>query len=221
LLDICADVARPFDVVFNVTKSVVGIVGVKICDCMPSLELQGRSLSWVHVLKYLGIEFQLGVYLKANISARVNKFTCAVCAVLRQKLHGYEKVYVELIIKKCMPILFYGLGAFALTSEMLNAISQVWNMAFRFVFGLRKHDSTRHVFLNCNTMSLKFLFEERVLIFLESLICCENVLLHNLWCWLHSSIWCINLFTQYGLCGRETKSAIKCRVNEAFLDYCA
>jgi hypothetical protein len=115
-----------------------GFVGDKLSTCAPVLELQGRLLSWVSVIKYLGIDFKLGSIMQADLSGRARKFQCAVCAILRNKLPGHESVYVELILKKCMPVLFYGIGVFSLNSNMLNMLSQMWNMAFRFVFGLRK-----------------------------------------------------------------------------------
>jgi hypothetical protein len=72
---------------------------------VPVLELQGRHLSWVDSIKYLGIVFSLGCTMQADLSDRARKFQCAVCAILRNKLSGYETVYTELILKKCMPIL--------------------------------------------------------------------------------------------------------------------
>jgi hypothetical protein len=220
LLDVCTEVAGLFDIVFNVTKSVAGVVGTKVSSCIPVLELQGRQLSWVDTVKYLGINFKLGTIMQADMSNRARKFQCAVCSVLRNKLPGHELVYTELVIKKCMPILCYGLGVFNLNSSTLTNMSQVWNMAFRFVYGLRKHDSTRNVFLMCNTMSLKYLFEERVLLFLDSLKQCNNVLMRNLWCWVHVSDWHRMFLTRYGLCGLENSRVIRSHVRLAFVDYC-
>jgi hypothetical protein len=220
LLDVCAEVAAMYDITFNVDKSVAGFVGDKLSTCAPLLKLQGRLLSWVNVVKYLGIDFKLGSKMQADLSCRARKFQCAVCAVLRNKLPGHESVYVELILKKCMPILFYGIGVFSLSSNMLNMLSQMWNMAFRFVFGLRKFDSTRHVFQMCNTMSLKYLFDERVLLFLDCVKLSDNALLHNLWCWIRMREWFLQLLTRYDLLGVENRHTIRLHVSKAFEDYC-
>ena len=75
-----------------------------------------------------------------------------------------------------MPILFYGLGAFKVNSCNVVSITHVWNMAFRFIFGFVKYDSTRLVLQACKTMSLKFLLEERVLLFCDSLRHSDNML---------------------------------------------
>ena len=220
LLHICSDVALIFDIIFNVSKSVAGFVGIKLSNLVCSLDIQGRQLSWVDIIKYLGIEFKLGTHLQADLSSRVRKFQSAVCAVLRHKLTGHELVYVEIILKKCMPILFYGLGAFDINSYTRNTLSQVWNMAFRFVFGLNKHDSTRHALQCCNTMSIKFLFDERLLVFFHNLSQCESDLLHNLWCYMFRSKRYCKLFTQYCLCGLETKRCLRMCLKTAFNNYC-
>jgi hypothetical protein len=220
LLDVCAEVAAKYDILFNVNKSVAGFVGDKLSTCAPVLELQGRLLSWVSVIKYLGIDFKLGSKMQADLSCRARKFQCAVCAILRNKLPGHESVYVELILKKCMPVLFYGIGVFSLNSNMLNMLSQMWNMAFRFVFGLRKFDSTRLVFQMCNTMSLKYLFDERVLLFLDCVKSNDNALLHNLWCWIRTREWFFQLLARYDLLGVENRFTIRRHVSKAFEDYC-
>jgi hypothetical protein len=96
LLDVCAEVAAMYDITFNVDKSVAGFVGDKLSTCAPLLELQGRLLSWVNVVKYLGIDFKLGSKMQADLSCRARKFQCAVCAVLRIWRFVLSMVYVNL-----------------------------------------------------------------------------------------------------------------------------
>ena len=98
-----------------------------------------------------------------------------------------------------MPILFYGLGAFDIISYTLNALSQVWNIAFRFVFSVYTHDSARLAFQFCNTMSIKFLFDKRLLAFVENFSHSPRELLHNLWCYLFRSKRYCKLFALYCL----------------------
>jgi hypothetical protein len=187
---------------------------------VPVLELQGRHLSWVDSIKYLGIIFSLGCTMQADLSDRARKFQCAVCAILRNKLSGYEAVYTELILKKCMPILFYGLGVFNINANMINVLSQVWNMAFRFIYGLRKHDSTRLVLQGSGTMSLKFLFDERMLLFLDSIKRSNNVFLCNLLYWVHMREWYVRLLAKYNLYGVECRRTIRSSVHNMFNEYC-
>ena len=70
-----------------------------------SLEIRDRQLAWGDVINYLGIEFKVGNHLQADLSSRVRKFQSAVCTVLRYNLARRELVYIETILKKCMPIL--------------------------------------------------------------------------------------------------------------------
>ena len=158
--------------------------------------------------------------MQADLSSRVCKFKSAVCAVQRHKLAGHELVYKEIILKKYMPILFYGLGTFDINSYTLNTLSQVRNMVFRFVFDLNKHDSTWHAFQCCNTITIKFLFDEKLLVFFVNFPYCEKNLLHNLWCYIFKSKRYSKLFTQYYLCGLESKRCTRLCIKTAFSDYC-
>ena len=72
---------------------------------------------------------------------RIDTFIASVCTVLQFKIISYEIVFAEIIIQKCLPILFYGLDCCALNT--LNFVSRVWNMAFKWLYNLRKYDSTR------------------------------------------------------------------------------
>ena len=160
--------------------------------------------------------------MKADMFSRTRKFQCAVCSLLRQKVTGFEFVYVELIIKKCMPILFYGLGAHDLNSCKVASMTCVWNMAFRFIFGLAKYDSTRQVLQACKTMSLKCLLEEQMLLFCDSPRHSDNILLYNIWNWIYR---CPNskynsLLCKYKLYGLEGTPCIRLKVKQSFDMYC-
>ena len=185
LLNVCSDVACLFDIVFNVTILFAGFVGNRLSNCNLRLELQGRQIRWCKVIKYLGFEFKLSSCMKADMSSRTRKFQCAVYSLLRQNVTGFEFMYVELTRKKCMPILFYGLGAFDENSCNVVSITHVWNMAFRFIFGLAIYDSTRQVLQARKTISLKFLLEERMLLFCDSLRHSDNMPLFNIWNWIY------------------------------------
>ena len=70
-------------------------------------------------------------------------FYAAISSVLKDKLFGFERVYVNVLLSKCRPILFYGLDSMVVNSSIVQAVIKAWNMAFRWIFGLRKFDSTR------------------------------------------------------------------------------
>ncbi len=55
----------------------------EVSACVSVLELQGRDLSWVNAIKYLGIVFGLGHIIQADLSDQARNFQCAVCTTLR------------------------------------------------------------------------------------------------------------------------------------------
>ena len=111
---------------------------------------------------------------------RLNKFYAAVNSVLKDKLFGFERVYVHVLLSKCLPILIYGLDSMVNNSSIVQAVTKAWNMTFRWIFGLRKFDSTRLLLQSCGTMSAKFLLHKRLLLFYNSINSSNLCKLHNL-----------------------------------------
>ena len=52
-------------------------------------------------------------------------------------------LYICVFVYICLPILFYGLDSMVINSSIVQAVTKAWNMAFSWIFGLRKFDSTR------------------------------------------------------------------------------
>ena len=59
----------------------------------------------------------------------------------------------------------YGLKCHLLDSTK-KSVNQVWNMSFRWLYNLRKYDSTRLLFLVNKTMSLSFILDQKLLFLL-------------------------------------------------------
>jgi hypothetical protein len=70
---------------------------------------------------------------------------CSMCSVLKQKVAGYvyEDVFSEILVKKCLPVLEYGLDCVHLGISSFSAVNKCWNTAFRWLFGLGKYESTQ------------------------------------------------------------------------------
>ena len=77
-------------------------------------------------------------------------------------------------------MLAYGLECCKLDSVSLNSVNRAWNMVFKWLFNLRKHDSTTPLFLSCNTMSLIYLSNYHSTSFFLALRWYNNKLVHNL-----------------------------------------
>ena len=98
-----------------------------------------------------------GMNLTVDITNRLNKFYAAISSVLKDKLFGFEAVYVLVLLFKCLPVLSYGLDSMVNNSSIVQAVIKAWNIAFRWIFGLRKFDLTRLLLQSCGTISAKFL----------------------------------------------------------------
>ena len=84
----------------------------------------------------------------------------SVCGVLRHNLAGYEDVFVEILIKKCLPVLNYGLNCTHGDLNSLDIISNCWNIAFRWLYNLGKFKSIRLLFLKHNTMLMRYMTDK-------------------------------------------------------------
>ena len=78
------------------------------------------------------------MHLTVDVTNRLNIFYAAISSVLKDKLLSFERVYVHVLLSKCLPSLFYGLDSMILNSSIIQAVTKAWNMAFRWIFGLCK-----------------------------------------------------------------------------------
>ena len=91
--------------------------------------MYGVKLAWCDKLCYLDTMLIINNDTKVDVSLRIQKFTAAVCALLRGRIISFENVYVNVMVTKCMPILFYGIDCLHLDCNSLNRLSVVWNTA--------------------------------------------------------------------------------------------
>ena len=222
ILNLCCNFGKECDLTFNINKSCCGCIGIPISVKQPVLILNGKVLRWADSFCYLGINFLDGSILKVDCKPRIQKFISSVCSVLHHKVKGYESIFVDILIKKCLPVLTYGLECCMLDSVFLNSVNRAWNMAFKWLFNLRKYDSTRLLFLSCNTMSLSYLLNFRYLSFFLALHSYDNKLVHNLLisCVFNDKI-VKNLFNEYYLCPYQfVYKDIVSNVRRKFENYC-
>ena len=62
-----------------------------------------------------------------------------IYSVLRDKMVGFEDLYVSVVPTKCLPILLYGICSLHLSSMSLSSLSFMWNTALRWIFGYGKN----------------------------------------------------------------------------------
>ena len=92
---------------------------------------------------------------------------------------GYEHIFTDILIRKCLPVLFYGLDSCSLNYDVIKPESKAWNMAFKWLFNMRKYDSTRLLFLSHNTTSIKFLLDLKTLSFYAMINNTNNALINK------------------------------------------
>ena len=168
MLDLCCEVGKLYDLLFHPSKTVCGVFGLHSTEPIKCISLAGALVHWSNKLLYLGITFMFGTHLTGDITNRLNKFYAAISSVLKDKLFGFKRVYVHFLLSKYLPILFYGLDSMVINRSIVQAVTKAWNMAFRWIFGLRKFDSTRLPLESCGNMSAKFLRHKRLLLFYNS-----------------------------------------------------
>jgi hypothetical protein len=221
MLEICYKFGISCDLKFNCAKSFWGLVGKLYRSDVLEFKIGGNLVPKCDKITYLGIDFTFGSSLGIDCSKRTQKFMAAVSSILLHKVIGYESLFSTLLISKCLPILSYGLDCLMLDSKSLNSVSKAWNTAFRWLFGLSKFVSTRLLFLQCKTMSLKFLLDCRLMCFFQSIIQSSNVLVKCLsLCSLCEGNCFKACFERYELFYISNKDAVKCRVESMFNEYC-
>ena len=140
--------------------------------------LDNKILKWSDNFIYLGIDFVLGSSINVCCKNRIRKLMASVSLVLHFQTVGYENVCAEIFIRKCLPVLMYGLDAVSLDSNCIKLVTQVWNCAFRWLYGVGT--SSRHLFDSHGTMSMRFSLHCNVLSLYACMQSTNNALLTKL-----------------------------------------
>ncbi len=182
--------------------------------------LYNLPMKVVYSFDYLGITFVSNNGIKVSLDARIRKFYFAISSVLRFSHAGYERVLCYILIHKCLPILTYGCDCCVLNVKTRDSLSKAWNNAFRMVYKLPKFTSTRHLFLDNNTMTLRFLLDKSRLCFLHNVRMNDKKLLRLLECYVRASGQCRKQFTDYFITVYMNVKSICCLVLDGFNRYC-
>ena len=223
MLDICCNVGTKYNLSINPSKPVCSVFGNCSFNSLPQLKLLDFVLKWYDKMTYLGVCFVFEFTLSRliDINPRINKFYADVCAVLKERVLGFENVYVcLLILNKYLLILFYGLVSQFVSSKVLQALTKSWNTAFKWMFKLRKFGSTRLLLKSYNTKSAKFLLHRNLLLFPNNVSLSALPVLHNLWLWRKTCLMYNKLLSLYNLCDVNCKSDIYKCVASCFDIYC-
>ena len=155
ILDFCVEFGQEYDIVFSCEKSQRGLERKPISK-LQRMVSHNKILKWSDNVMYLRIDFVFGSSLNVCCKNRIRKFMASVSSVFHFKLVGYESVFAEILIRKCLLVLMYGLEVVPLDNNSIKLVTQVWNCVSRWLYGVGKFTSTRHLFDNYGTISLRF-----------------------------------------------------------------
>ena len=109
-------------------------------------------------------------------------FMASVSSVLHFKSVGYESVFADILIGKCLTVLMYDLDAVSLESNSIKLVTQVWNCGFRWLYGVGEFTSTTNLFDSHGPMYVIFLLQSNILALYACMQSTENDLLMKLFC---------------------------------------
>ena len=105
--------------------------------------LNNSTLTWVPVVKYLGVHLVRGRKLSFDISPAKRSFFMACNAILSHTKHTDEIIQLSLQESHCLSILTYGVTAVSLNVSQYNELNACWNSVYRRIFGFHKWESVR------------------------------------------------------------------------------
>ena len=111
--------------------------------CAPLNTISGELISWADELRYLGVIVLRSRVFKCSLSLAKKLFYRSANAIFGEIGRiASEKVVLQLIISKCIPVILYGLEACPLTKSDLQSMDFVIN---RFLMKLFKTKNIDHV----------------------------------------------------------------------------
>jgi len=104
--------------------------------CSNICSSSGISIPWVSEFRYLGIYILRSRTFKCSLSIHRRTYYCSANVIFGKVGRiASEKVVLQLINKKCIPSLLYGLEACPLVKSELSSLDFVVNRFFMKMFG--------------------------------------------------------------------------------------
>ena len=93
--------------------------------------IQNASLS----IKYLDVNLIVCNNLLAiDVEDRIRKFNMATYDILLNTSDLNEVIRCELIVKKCLPVLLYGIGGVSITNRDIYKLHIAYRKIYRYIF---------------------------------------------------------------------------------------
>ena len=148
--------------------------------CSNLVTFDGRVISWVDKVRYLGVFLLSAKAFSCSIENAKKSFYSAFNNIFGKVGRvATENVVVELLKKKCLPALLYGLEVCPLSSSQLKSLNYVVVSGFKKIFNVTSTEiaKERMVMFGCQDISV--MIEKRKRKFLQKLslsnrtVCCD------------------------------------------------
>ena len=144
MLDVCSSIAEKLDLKFNVKKSMVLRVGQRYKSKCTDLYLSGQPLSYVAVIKYLGISIESGPKFRCSYANVVMKFYRSFNSLYSKcKSASSEVICINLLKSYCLPIILYGIKAVDPGNRDIRKLDKLVSQAVSKIFCT--FDAERHI----------------------------------------------------------------------------
>ena len=178
LLTVCETELIYLDMLINTKKSCCMRIGPRFnVPCASIITLSGESLPWVEEIRYLGIYIVNFRYFKCSLDHAKRSFYRSANAIFGKigRLAS-EEVIIELIAKKCLPALLYGLEACVLNVTEKRSINFPCNRFLMKLFCTYDIQVINEIQLYFNFAEPAALLERRKANFLKKYENCGNLL---------------------------------------------
>jgi hypothetical protein len=138
MLKICCEYCAKYGICINPKKTKWMCTDVYGVSDNVIFEVNGDTLENTGgSIKYLGVNLIMSRgRLTLDVDERIKKFNMAAYDVLLNSNDLSETVRCELIIKKCLPVLLYGVGAIKVSNDAVYRMHIAYRKIFRYIFKL-------------------------------------------------------------------------------------
>lgn len=168
MLNVCDMYGTCWDLKFNAKKCHVMQMSSDTNALLPDMSLGNDNIAWVNEMKYLGLQLQSRKGSLVNVDHNCRKFFGAAYGVLQRCASLSELILCEIIVRKCLPILLYGLECIVLNSAQRHKLNVAFNNVMRRIFKVSRRTSVRNLLYYVGIKPVKILLDERRCLLLAS-----------------------------------------------------
>jgi len=157
MLNSCNSICDECLLEFNCSKSNCFVIGPAAKYTITDMQLGKGSISWSPLVKYLGITFNTGKALTADLSIVLRKFYASCNCILGNTKCMNDIIKLNLMESYCLPILLYCTTSITLSKDQARQLDVAWNSVYRRIFGFNKWESVKAFIAGLGRLNFLFL----------------------------------------------------------------